>query len=165
MINIDIQQKVEQEIQLNAIYKERLDMMREMERIANNNKYIFSNPNLKINSNETTLSQNSIDNNLKINRKSKDNLKYNDECCFLNCLDFIKMIFKFFAAFILSCVCILANIFTLVYLLCAGWIFILASTCNEKCGKQCFGFTPHLYFLPPWNWMCDCLKGINQFKI
>ena len=159
-MNIDIQQKINQENNLNDIYAKRLEMMREMARLKE--KYnIFPPQNNSNTLNITSIPQTTSErnNNRNLEHNININNKSNDCCsCDCDCINIFIMVFKFFASIILILVCLIHNVALLAYLLSIGWCFIPFS---DGTNDDCFLMAPHLHFLDPWKWMYDCLRGIE----
>ena len=156
----DIGNKIAQEKQLNEIYAQRLNMMKEMAML----KQQVGINNIALNVTQVPETSSSERRN-SIQNKVNNNNNNSSPCCICvrDCIITIcKMIFKVIAIVItpivLFIVCIMANIATLVYLVTIGWLVIYATN-----GRQHdFSGAPHKYFLHSWKWLCDVIEDIKR---
>ena len=154
----DIPNKIAQERQLNEIYAQRLQMMKEMAMLKQKNGINNIALNVtQVPENSSSERRKNIQNNVN-NNNNNSSPCCDCDCNIPECKDIFKSIAIVMASIILSIVCILANIGTLAYLIIFGWFFILYTGGSEH---HCF-FSPHLYFLHPWKWLCDVIDDIKK---
>ena len=158
-----MENKIAQERKLNEIYAQRLQMMKEMailkQKIGINDIALNVTAVPESSSSER---RNNIQNNVNNNNNNSSSCCDCDcDCDLLDCKNIFKGIAVVIASIILSIVCFIANIATLVYLVSFGWIFILIRFI-ESDDTKCFIITPHLYFLHPWKWICEIINEIKK---
>ena len=159
----NIGNKIAQEKQLNEIYAQRLNMMKEMAILKQ--QVGINNIALNVTQVPETSSErrNNIQNNVNSNNNNSSSCcDCDSDCNIPDCKNIFKGIAVVITTIILSSVCILANIATLAYLVSFGWMFILMNSCDYRSNDTCFFFTPHLYFLHPWKWLCDVIVDIKS---
>ena len=156
----DIGNKIAQEKQLNEIYAQRLNMMKEMamlkQQVGINDIALNVTQVPETSSSERRNSiQNKVNNN---NNNSSSCCICDSDCIIPICKMIIKVIAIVITPIVLFIVCIMANIATLVYLVTIGLACIYLTD-----GKgEDFYDAPHKYFLHPWKWLCDVIEDIKR---
>ena len=169
----ELEEKLKKEKELNEVYKQRLEMMKEIYRLEQGNNKL--NLPSKLSSNYS---------NIPSNRLNEEKIKNEGQCyiiiedrqtqyrenscsCCINCKDCFSYFFIYLCAFItsiiLSVICIIANIATIAYLFTIGWMVILMNNCehsDDEDLEKVFAASPRLCLVSPWKWQCSILHEI-----